>query len=238
MRNRHYGLPWILQLLARIPEKLVIGRNLNRVFRGQENLKLAAQLKKKHSTGVIFAVNHVSEFDPIIFLAGINPFSNLCPMFYITRDSKKYKNDTSRRWLKIIYGNFFFYSWGSIFVEPGLKDYSEALKHHVELLNSGGSLCVFAEGGIQKEKERGEARGGITYLAEETGALIVPVHIGGLHNLTGNEFWKRERHATITYGKPFFLNEFDSYDKTDPKRYREVAEKILDRVFVLKSKKK
>jgi 1-acyl-sn-glycerol-3-phosphate acyltransferase len=224
-------ITWILQLLARIPEAMLIGFLLNRKIRGREFVREAERIQRKQKVGVIFAMNHESTFDPIIFLPGISPFSNLAPMFYMVRSGRKYKNEVASMWQKFLYGELFFFAWGGIVANPGHADYDTTLAQHIKFLKAGKSLCIFPEGKIQRESDRGEARGGITFLAEQTGALIVPVHIGGIKNLKEEEFWARSRRTTITFGKPFFLSEFEPYDKGDIAHFRALSEKILDRIY-------
>jgi len=230
------SITWILQFLARGPEALMASYYLHRKIKGKEFVREAARIQRKQKVGVIFALNHVSTFDPIIFLPGISPFSNLAPMFYVVRSGRKYKNEVASSWQKFLYGEFFFFAWGGIVAEPGHNHYDTTLAQHIKFLKAGKSLCIFPEGRIQRESERGEARGGITFLAEQTGALIVPVHIDGLKNLTEKEIWARKRHATITFSKPFFVSEFEPYDRGDIAHFRAISEKILDRIYELASK--
>lgn len=234
MKYHHFGLPWFLQLLARIPEQLVIGSRLHRKIYGKEFVREAERIKREKGVGVLFVLNHTSRFDPIIFLPGISPVSNLAPMFYITRNGKSYKELASMTFVRLLYGGFFFYAWGSIAIPRGLKDYSQTLKKPLEALKAGKSVCIFPEGTVQRGDVLGPAHGGVTYLVEESGALIVPVHIGGLHNLVEKEFWAKERHATITFGKPFFVVDVPEYLKDDPERFRRAAESLMGRVYALK----
>ena len=233
MTYLQFVIAWTLQCLARIPEKIIIGARLNRTFEGQENLKEAARLKREHKAGVIFVMNHASHFDPIIFLAGINPFSNLAPMFYMTRKGREYKKETNLKWLSSLYGGFFFYAWGGIPTEPGSRDYESILTEHVKLLKRGRSLAIFPEGTVTRKTLRVEARGGAAYLAEASSAVIVPVYIDGLWYMTAKEFWARTRKVTVTFGKPFFLSDLEPQNKTDSAYFRQMSEKIMDRVYAL-----
>lgn len=232
----HFGFPWSLQLLAHVPGTFLLRRHFHLKIFGREHVREAETLKRRHKVGVIFAVNHSSTFDPIILLSGISPFSNLAPMFFLTRQGKEYKNGVQFKWLSLIYGELFFYMWGCVPAQAGHKNYDVILENHAKVLQAKKSLAMFPEGSNfrHRESERGNARGGTTYLAETTGALIVPVYVSGLWGVKVHDYWEKNRHASITYGKPFFIEELQPYDMSDPNHFRNVGEKILDRIYALK----
>lgn len=225
---------WTLQHLA-----WPLGRFLLHVFvhlkvDGSNNVHAAIGRAKEKGVGIIFAMNHTDELDSIALLAGIRPLSGVYPMLYTARPAQQYKG-SFWGWRKILFErNWFLYAWGAFPVIPGSKNYKVALAMFEELLKQRHSLAFYPEGKVTRDEFRGEARGGITYLAEETGAIIVPVFINGFFKMrrTG-DFWRRKRHASITYGTPFTIDEIEPSSEKGETRYRAVAESVMDRVYAL-----
>lgn len=166
---------------------------------GWENLEKAKRIKG--NAGVIFALNHTSELDPIIVLAGVPPFSKLFPMFYVGAPDEAFDHDRFG-WRRYLYKAWFFRSWGSYPIRTGLKNYEEALMHHLRILRDGQSLTIFPEGGITKDGVLREGKGGVAFLSDKTNSIVVPVSITGVFNITTEEFWGRARKIVLTYGMP------------------------------------
>lgn len=154
------------------------------------------------SRGIIFAVNHSSELDPILVPASLPFLSPLMPMFYTSREQEFYK---TCGWRQIFYGGWFFKLWGAHPVRAGRQNYEESLSTHIEVLSRGKSICIFPEGRTTQDGTIGkEAHGGVAYLAWRTGAPVVPVRIKGVFKLTLCEFLVRKRAVEVVFGKPFF----------------------------------
>lgn len=141
-----------------------------------------------HKNGAIFAVNHASEFDPILIPATLNLFSPLFPMFYLARERAFYEKSGLA---KYIYGGTFFKIWGAYPVEVGTGDYERALKHHIKILERGKSVCIFPEGGKTINGEIGDGKPGVAYLLWRTGRPVIPVAIHGHHGMSMGDFLGR-----------------------------------------------
>jgi 1-acyl-sn-glycerol-3-phosphate acyltransferase len=95
----------------------------------------------------------------------------------------------------------FIYTHGGVFpVRRGHRD-DEAFKTAHAVLDRGGLVVMYAEGGRSRTGELGEARPGLGRLALESGAPVVPTAIVGSE---GARNWKRLQFpkVTVQYGKP------------------------------------
>jgi len=192
--------------------------------KGYENIK---NLKR----GVIFAVNHTSEFDAILVPASLPFLSHLMPMFYTSREKGYYKRSG---WRRHIYGGLFFNAWGAYEVYVGKNDYEFALKNHLQILKDRGSVCVFPEAYTTRDGNLGRAKGGVAFLSHRTGKPIVPVAISGLFGLNARRFFTRKHKVTLQFGKPFhaedILGEGEKFPHDD---YKKAAQKVMDIVALM-----
>jgi len=188
--------------------------------------------------GVIFASNHTSELDPILLPAGLPFLSRFMPIFYTSREKKFY--DTSGI-LQLIYGGFIFQLWGAHRVLVGKKDYEKSLANHVKIVEAGKSVFVFPEGGVTHDGSIQPARGGVAYLAERTGAPVIPVGISGAHKIKFSDFFLGRRHIKITFGAAVSVEELrenvargtDTSVEAQGNIYKEEAEYIMKKVRIL-----
>lgn len=158
-----------------------------------------------HTRGAIIAVNHASQFDPILIPATLNPFSNLMPMFYLARERAFYEVSGL---MKYIYGGLFFKIWGAYPVTVGTGgDYEYALRNHIKILERGQSICIFPEGGKTHNGDIGKGKPGVAYLVWRTGRAVIPVAIHGHYNMGPMEFFGRKRTIIVSYGKPITREE-------------------------------
>lgn len=225
---------WVLQNIAWFPGRLMLHFFVHLKVEGTEHIREAAKRSRKEKKGILFAINHTNELDPIVLLAGIRPFSGPYPIIYTARPGNHYKNNHFAGWRGMLFSSdVFMHLWGAFPIIPGSKDYSVSLPIFVDILSRGHSVALFPEGKITRDEFRGEARGGVAYLAEQTNCLIVPVFIDGLWKLrkTG-DFWKRKRKARVVYGPVFTENEIPQSEGEN--MYRDKAEFIMDHVYNLK----
>jgi 1-acyl-sn-glycerol-3-phosphate acyltransferase len=95
----------------------------------------------------------------------------------------------------------YIYKHGGVFpVRRGRHD-EEAFKTAFTILDQGGMLLVYAEGGRSRSGELGEPKPGIGRIALESGVPIVPVAI---HGSAAVRRWKRFRFpkVTVQFGEP------------------------------------
>src|SRR3989338_7635501 len=141
---------------------------------GLENLTFSNSVRSSaiaKRQGVIFAVNHSSEMDPILIPASLPFLSRFMPMFYTSREKKFYKLSGFRQ---LFYGGFIFELWGSHRLLSGKQNYEVSLQTHIDILNAGKSVVMFPDGRRLPESEIGTiAHGGIGYLAWRTKSIII-----------------------------------------------------------------
>jgi len=217
----------ILQTLIYLPLRFLLGFFGHLEVRGLENLNNLPQNK-----GIIFAPNHSSEIDPFLTPVSLPFLSRFMPLFYATREKSFYGESGFRQ---IFYGGLLFKLAGGQCVRAGLKDYEKSLANQILLLETGHNLCFFPEGKITKDGKIGEARGGIAYLAEKTGSVVIPVGIFGVHTLSLFDLIKRKRKIIVIFGTPIHKEELEKYTRdvflSDSKNiYKIQAEYILGKV--------
>jgi 1-acyl-sn-glycerol-3-phosphate acyltransferase len=119
-----------------------------------------------------------------------------------------------------------WYSHGGVFpVRRGHHD-EEAFVTSFKVLERGGAVVMYPEGGRSRTGAIGDARPGIGRLALESGAPVVPVAILGSYQVRN---WKRLQFpkVTIQYGKPL---RFEPIDHPSRDEQQQAAEVILDRI--------
>ena len=195
----------ILQTLVYIPTWFALRFFVNIKVRSRENLR---GMKR----GAIFAVNHSSELDPILIPATLRPLSRSMPMFYLARERSFYPRAEKGGLAKYFYGGLFFKLWGAYPVTVGTGDYELALKHHLNILEHGKSICIFPEGGKTKNGEIGEGKAGVAYLLWRTGVPVIPVAIHGHYQMAPSDFLARTHNITVSYGTPITRTELFGSD--------------------------
>lgn len=194
MSKLYFIPPLILQTLIWIPTRLIFKFFAKIKINGVENLR-------NISGGVVFAVNHSSELDPILVPSCLPFLSQLFPMFYTSRESRFYSNCG---WRRLVYGGLFFKIWGAYPVKVGLHNYEASLEHHIRILQDGHSVCIFPEGQRTKTGLVGEGKGGAAYLAWRANVPIVPVGIKGAFRTSFGDFFGRRRFYSLSFGAPIY----------------------------------
>lgn len=105
-------------------------------------------------------------------------------------------------------------------------DDAEAFATAHSILDRGGCVGIYAEGGRSRSGGLGTPRRGVGRLALESGAPVVPVAIHGSDAARG---WRRGRfpRVTVGYGEPLA---FDPEPEPGRERQQEAAEEIFARV--------
>jgi 1-acyl-sn-glycerol-3-phosphate acyltransferase len=120
----------------------------------------------------------------------------------------------------------YIYKHGGVFpVRRGHHD-EEAFKTAFTILDQGGMLLIYAEGGRSRSGELGEVKPGIGRIALESGVPVVPVAI---HGSASVRRWKRFRFpkVTVQFGEPL---SFPVERSPSRERQLEVAAEIFDPV--------
>jgi len=120
----------------------------------------------------------------------------------------------------------YIYKHGGVFpVRRGHHD-EEAFKTAFTILDQGGMLLVYAEGGRSRSGELGDPKPGIGRIALEAGVPVVPVAI---HGSAAVRRWKRFRfpRVTVQFGEAIVHPREDSPSR---ERQLEVATEVFGRV--------
>jgi 1-acyl-sn-glycerol-3-phosphate acyltransferase len=141
---------------------------------------------------VILAPNHFSQMDH--FFAGV----------YLRRKIRFMAKSQLFAHKAI---EFIFFHGGVFPVRRGHRDAEAFITAH-SILDQGGCVLMYAEGGRSRSRNLGETRPGVGRLALESGVPVVPVAIHGSQGVRG---WKRLRFpkVTVQYGEPmgFYADE-------------------------------
>lgn len=219
-----YFFPLVLQTVATIILKPIFMIFLDLRAEGLQNLENLPQDK-----GVIFAANHASQLDAMVIPLSLPFLSRFVPIFFVALENRHYQGMKLGRYL---YGGGLFKTFGAYPVYKGLQNYERAMPHHMELLKSGRSLCVFPEGIRSKTGELGRGRGGVGYLVEKSESAVVPVAIVGTAKVNFWNFWTMSRHITVRFGKPMYHVEFSTADlpRETPLRQQAISGKVMNQI--------
>jgi 1-acyl-sn-glycerol-3-phosphate acyltransferase len=125
----------------------------------------------------------------------------------------------------------YIYRVGGVFpVMRGHHDEETFLTAH-SILDRGGCVLIYAEGGRSRRAGLGEPKPGVGRLALESGVPVVPVAI---HGSRGVRAWKRLSFpkVTVQYGEPLV---FDAVEHPTREQQRDAAIAIFDRVKAMYS---
>jgi len=201
MKKRHMILPEFFQRLIWGPLRLFMVTFCSLQIKGSHNLK---NLK----SNMIIASNHQSELDPLLIVACLPFFTRHFPIIYVTREKSFFSGENWKKWKQILYGGAFFRMIGAYPTYVGLKNYKLALSHHLEILKIGNNIGIFPTGRKVKNKEEiVKIKGGVSFLAQQSKAPIIPVFIQGLENLTFKNAFSRKMRVTVTFGTPLYLQD-------------------------------
>lgn len=158
----------------------------------------------------IVAANHSSYLDPAV-LGSASPRKL---HFLINRRIYQYP---SLRW--------FYYMMDSVPVSTDRADLP-ALRRALQVLEAGGAVGVFPEGGRQKDGQLTEGKIGFAFLAARSGAVVIPAAILGAHQAmpVGSSF-PRPRPVRVIFGEPM------RYEGREGRARRSDLEAFADQVM-------
>lgn len=201
MKKKHMILPAFSQRLIWGPLRFIMIIFCSLQIKGANNLK---NLK----SNIIIASNHQSELDPLLIVACLPFFTHHFPIIYVTKEKSFFMSKSWSKWKQILYGGAFFRMIGAYPTYVGLKDYKLALPHHLETLKIGNNVGIFPTGRRIKNKEENvKIKGGVSFLAQQSRAPIVPVLIQGLENLSFRDVFSGKMKVSVTFGNPLYLEQ-------------------------------
>ena len=218
MKKYKYYAPLLLQKLGYAIFFVVYKIFVSIEIRGKENL-----LNMKGP--IILALNHTSELDVPATPLVLPFFSPFFPIYYSMVPIEKYK---TFGWRSYIYGSGFLTMLGGYSIFSGYKDYAVSLEDHINLINSGHTLCIFPEGKRTLDGKMNPARGGLGYLVYSTGAAVIPIAIDTFFNMSLVDFFTRKRKVVITILKPMLKDEIINISNPAVEDFKAATQKVLD----------
>lgn len=181
---------------------------------GLENLK-------EINRPFIVVSNHESHLDPQLLGVALLYRPDLFPLRYMAKNMLIYRP---------IFGQFLWLL--GAFRAHKKKGIGKSLFTPTKILEAKGGVIMFPEGRIIPERPHlGEGRRGAAILALTTRAQLVPVSLHTPANLSMWKFVFTRPPIIIRIGEPFYLNNLDYPDFSDPNTYaatRVIMQKIAD----------
>ena len=114
---------------------------------------------------------------------------------------------------------------GAFPIRRGHRD-REAFITADAILDRGGCMLIYAEGGRSRTGGLGEPKPGVGYLALESGVPVVPVAI---HGSLGVRRWRKLQFpkVTVQYGEPVT---FDAVERPSREQAQAAADRVFDQV--------
>ncbi len=107
----------------------------------------------------------------------------------------------------------------------------QALRQAETYLKNGEAVVIYAEGTRSRSGEAQEARAGVVFLAQRTGAPIVPVGIAGSERIFSKRFpWYRRAVVRLAFGPPFRIDDLGPITRHNRD---EIAHRVMQRVAAL-----
>ncbi len=182
---------------------------LNIVLRLVFRIKYVGRENMPKEGGVLLAVNHRSNWDPVF--AGLG---SPRPLRFMAKE-ELFKNP--------VFGKLIS-SLGAFPVSRGSGDVG-AVKAAFKILKEDGVMLMFPEGHRMKNGQRGTVKRGVATIAQRCKVPVVPMYISGSYK------WMSK--ITITIGKPFTFEEYYG-QKLDNDKLHELSEQIMDRIWECK----
>ncbi len=186
-------------------------------------MRVKSLLKTERAQNYLFASNHISYFDP--------------PAVSVTLPREVHfvaKDTLFKHWLLGPVIRFY----NAFPIRRNLFD-REAMAHSLAVLERGGSVLIFPEGGRIAGGELGGARSGVGYLAVLSGVPVVPVYVEGTDRL--RDCFLRRTRVRVVHGQPIriptgLLAEYRAED--DRALYRRHSDMVMAAIQALKERRR
>lgn len=165
----------------------------------------------------ILASNHISYWDPGLIIANLPR-----QVFFVSKaEMFNYR-----------FVDWFFRGLDVFPIQRGTADV-DAVRHALGVLRRGDLVGLFPKGTRAPEGRSQPARPGVVLLASRSKVPIVPVGITGMERLAMTRFpWLGRPRVTLTFGKPFLLEELSREPVTAENR-QALADAVMGRVEAL-----
>jgi len=188
----------LLYIIAQIKFLIIFTLLFRLKVTGQENI---------HQDGpFIIVANHSSLLDPVILGVSVRPKVIFVAAAYL---------------FKIHWLGYLLRKANSIPVQ-GENDIS-SLKRALKILQQGGVLGIFPEGGVDRQKDNLPIKAGAAFLATRVGVPIVPIKIKGADKVLprGAKFIRSLNKIEVEIKKPIFCSRHTNKNK-------EIVERVVE----------
>ena len=104
-----------------------------------------------------------------------------------------------------------------------------AIKHGIDILNSGNVLAIFPEGTRSKTGRLGKAEPGALMMAGKAGAAIVPACVVGTDIKRCGRLWPKVK---VCFGKPMYFPQGEAINK---ETLKELTAELMERIAQLQA---
>lgn len=176
------------------------------IFKLFFRLKVTGQQNIPQDGPFIIVANHSSLLDPVILGVSIKPKIIFVAAAYLFKI----------RWL-----GYLLRKVNSIPVQR--ENDIKAIKQTLKILQQGGILGIFPEGGIDRHKNNLPVKAGAAYLATKIGVPIVPIKIKGVDKVLprGAKFIRSLNKIEVEIKKPIYCSRQTNKNK-------EIIKKIVE----------
>jgi len=183
------------------------------IFKLFFRLKVTGQENIPQDGSFIIVANHSSLLDPVILGISIKPKIIFVAAAYL---------------FKIGWLSYLLRKANSIPVQ-GENDIS-SLKRALKILQRGGVLGIFPEGGVDRQKDDLPIKAGAAYLATKVGVPIVPIKIKGADKVLprGEKFIRSLNKIEVEIKRPIYCSRHTNKNKEIIKR---VVESYIKEIY-------
>ena len=183
------------------------------IFKLFFRLKVTGQQNIPQDGPFIIVANHSSLLDPVILGVSVRPKVIFVAAAYLFEI----------RWL-----GYLLRKANSIPVQR--ENDIKAIKRALKILQQGGVLGIFPEGGIDRQKDDLPIRAGAAYLATKVGVPIVPIKIKGADKVLprGAKFIRSLNKIEVEIKKPIYCSRQTNKNKEIIKR---VVESYIKEIY-------
>ena len=183
------------------------------IFKLIFRLKITGQENIPQDSPFIIVANHSSLLDPIILGISVRPKVIFVAAAYL---------------FKMYWLGYLLRKANSIPVQ-GENDIS-SLKRALKILQQGGVLGIFPEGGVDRQKDDLPIKAGAAFLATKVGVPIVPIKIKGAGKALprGAKFIRSLHKIEVEIKKPIYCSRQTNKDK---KIIRNIVESYIKEIY-------
>ena len=202
-----YPTAWGRQAVARGVRRVVLGGVILPWTRRATSMTMLGVSNIPTTGPLLFTANHTSHLDTPLALAAIPP--PLRRRTVVAGAVDTFFMKASKAFVTVL-------TFNVIPIERH-KVNRRSAEQTLALLNEGWNVLIYPEGGRTTTGSLMEFKGGAAYLAERSGAPVVPTFLAGAGDWRGAQYAKAEvylarpnkkqSHVTVAFGKPLHCGE-------------------------------